>query len=239
LASGEPLTLVVNGRSLTIEACDGVQPTVFSLFLANMLRPGEGMKLAVDAGAGGGILSVVLALGGVEKIIAIERSPDACELLSRNAKANGVADQVQIICDDISNCGWITEADLVVSNPPTVPEREGSPSFVGGSGSDGLGFLSELLRMSAIWLRSGGSTQIVLSSLVNEGRFVSLCALADIVARPRGMIFVPIREFYYDSYTREDIARFLATGALLRESLSSAHPNEILTFYECFRRQAV
>lgn len=230
------LQLIVNSHPLRLEVRDGIQPTVFSLFLANMLKPDDGVKLAVDAGAGGGILSVILALGGVERVVAIERSAQACELIRANAMHNGVGDRIEIVCADIGDCASIRDADLVVSNPPTVPEQLGSPGFVAGSGSDGFAFLRALVEASGGWLRPGGVGQFVISSRVDEARFLDLCRDAGLVSRAISMMLAPVRGFYFSSYSAPELADFQAKGALLVEGHDGkGYLNEVLTFYECRR----
>jgi len=229
----------LRGRRLEILTHDGIQPTVFSLFLANIISRRRPVELAVDAGAGGGILALALGQMGVRKIIAIEQSERACELLKENARVNGLLDKIEVVCCDIREYNALHNVDLVVSNPPTVPEVGTAPTYISGAGQDGTAFLRALLEMSSTWLGIGGELQTVVSSLVDEKLFFSLCQSHGLSADPLASLVVPFRPFYYRSYTPELLADLTASGRIEVENYGEMrHLNELITVYACVVRKA-
>jgi hypothetical protein len=87
-----------------------------------------------------------------------------------------------------------------------------------------------------VWLRPGGAAQFVISSLVDEARFLDLCREAGLVSRAMSMMLAPVRGFYFSSYSAAELADFQSKGSLLVEGHDgTGYLNEILTFYECRR----
>ncbi len=217
---------------------EGIQPTVFSTFLANSLTVAPGDRLAVDAGAGGGILAITLALLGMPKVIAIDRSDQACELVKENAKRNGVADQIEVRCGDLHFRQPLQDVDLVVCNPPTIPERPGASTYISGAGPDGTDFLDALLTQLAAWLGPAGRAQIVLSSLVDAEALEGMLAANHLRITPDKTLIVPIRSFYYPSYGLAALEGSLqSTGQVIAErSTNSEHLNELVTVHMITRR---
>jgi ribosomal protein L11 methyltransferase len=54
-----------------------------------------------DIGSGSGILSITAALLGADGVLALEMDPMACEAARENVLANGVADRVQILAEEV------------------------------------------------------------------------------------------------------------------------------------------
>jgi len=80
-------------------------------------------SLAFDIGTGTGVLSVVLAARGVEKIIATDLNDRAVACAQENIDFLGLAPDVQVIKTHLFPDG---QAGLIVCNPPWLPARPSS-----------------------------------------------------------------------------------------------------------------
>jgi methylase of polypeptide subunit release factors len=210
---------------------------MFSLFLANALSVEEGHRFAIDAGAGSGILAITLAKLGVPRVIAIERNEAACEVLELNVQNNGVSGQIEVVEADIKDYEADGLADLVVSNPPTVPERHEGPAFIAGAGRDGMEFLSLLGPAVGRWLPGHGQLQMILSSLVGWERFAQYSTAANLEPVPRATLICPMRDFYMQAYSAKELREFVTNGAALADVPGDeSRLNEILTVFTCKRR---
>jgi len=230
----------VQGHSLDLVTAEGIQPTVFSLFLANLMRPGSGDRLAIDAGAGGGVLAIALARLGVARTIAVEHLGRACELIAENSRRNGVSGNVEVVEADIVQYDHPGYADMVVSNPPTIPEVNGLPYYALGAGPDGMKFLESLLIKSSRWLHDNGTLQLVLSSLVDTTRFFEICSASGFVPKPLATLLVPFRDFYYQCYPLHTLDLLAASGRIIAEVRDGQKSfSEFITVYSCSRRRSV
>ncbi len=115
----------------------------------------EQLKRAVDIGTGSGCLAVALAVHrpGVE-VDALDVSPKAVALAQRNANRHGVADRVCCLESDLLAAVAGQRYDLILANPPYVPESSMAglppeyrhePSLGLVAGSDGLDLVRRLL----------------------------------------------------------------------------------------------
>lgn len=230
------LDVWVQGVRLRVRTAKGVEPTPFSLFIANMMRVGVSHELAVDAGAGGGLLAIALARLGMANVIGVERNACACEIFAENVRLNRVAQQVTVVHADIADYTTPTAASLVVANPPTIPERPGLPEFVAGAGPDGLQFLRLLFQRSLAWLAQDGEIQFVASSLVGRKRLAGLAAQDGWSLEPRGSELVPLRSFYGLVFGTRADGTIAPPQAQDRDG-RIFHQNEIITVYRA-RREA-
>jgi methylase of polypeptide subunit release factors len=80
--------------------------------------------LAFDIGTGTGVLAAVLALRGMQKIIATDQDRRALRCAEENIARLGHAEKVDIVDADLFPPG---RASLIVCNPPWVPARPSSP----------------------------------------------------------------------------------------------------------------
>jgi release factor glutamine methyltransferase len=128
----------------------------------------EAQARVADVGTGSGCLAVTIACERPStRVIAIDVSDDAIEVARRNVIRHGVGDTVFLGIGDLLPDHLAAERfDLIVSNPPYVPERDratlppevqeyepGSALFAGG---DGLDVIRRLVRSSVDHLNSGG-----------------------------------------------------------------------------------
>lgn len=77
-------------------------------------------KTAIEIGSGTGLMSVVMAKYGAEKVIADDISPLACENTRVNAKKFGLDDKIEVVSGDSFDNIW-EGADLVTWMIPFFP----------------------------------------------------------------------------------------------------------------------
>lgn len=170
----EPLAYIVGRRefwNLTFEVSPDVlvprPETELIIEVTLELFPHRDAQLrACDVGTGSGCLAVAIACERAgAQVVATDVSGDALSVAARNAARHGVADRVALIAGDLF--GEIRETfDLIVSNPPYVPdeEREGLPPEVRDheppralfGGHDGLEIIRRLLAAAPARLKAGG-----------------------------------------------------------------------------------
>lgn len=123
-------------------------------------------RRVVDVGTGSGCLAVAIAHSrpGLD-VCAIDLSPEALAVARRNAARHGVDDRIVFLQGDL--LAPLTErADLIVANPPYVPNRDAghmSPEVVSHEphvalfgGPEGLEIARRLLTQAPAHLAPGG-----------------------------------------------------------------------------------
>lgn len=120
----------------------------------------------VDVGTGSGCLAIAIAhaLPSVQ-VIGVDVSPAALAVARRNATHHGVEDRVTLHRGDVLE-GVTGQFDLIVSNPPYVPEGDANvlqedvvryePYSALFGGRSGLEVIERLFRQSADHLARGG-----------------------------------------------------------------------------------
>lgn len=109
----------------------------------------------IDVGTGSGCLAVILAIEySSARVIAVDVSPLALDVAQRNASKHNVSERVAFIRGDLLE-GLADRADLIVSNPPYVPDSDASdlqpevaryePHTALYAGHDGLTVIRRLL----------------------------------------------------------------------------------------------
>jgi release factor glutamine methyltransferase len=132
---------------------------------------GAAEPVVVDLGAGSGAIALSLAHEHPgARVTAVERDPDAIEWTRHNAAARAAAGDrpVDVLAGDMTDPTLLPEldgaVDLVVSNPPYVPDGARVPREVADhdpplalwGGPDGLDVVRGLLVAAARLLRPGG-----------------------------------------------------------------------------------
>jgi release factor glutamine methyltransferase len=165
--------------------------------------------LVVDLCSGSGAIAAAVATErpGV-RVMAVERDPAALEWLRRNVVRLGLADRVRVVEGDATDSVTLSEVDgqvdLVLSNPPYVPEigaaglppevSEHDPHGAVFAGTDGLDVIRPLIPRVAALLRRGGAFVVehdethayVVPTLVHaDGRFAAVELHHDLGRRPR------------------------------------------------------
>jgi release factor glutamine methyltransferase len=157
----------------------------------------------VDLCTGSGALAIALAQHWPEaRLLGIDDSDAALEY----ARKNSAGTKVELLHADVTKPGLLTDldgqVDLVVANPPYVPdgapvEPEVShydPSHAVFGGADGMTVINAIVRLAGRWLRPGGFFAVehddTTSSLTCElisgtERFDDVVARTDLTGRPR------------------------------------------------------
>jgi release factor glutamine methyltransferase len=122
-------------------------------------------RMIVDVGTGSGCLAITLAVEfPLAHVTAIDVSAAALAIARRNAERHRVASRVAIL--HASMLQDAPDADLIVSNPPYVPDgyraalppevRDHEPPEALFAGPDGLDRIRELVAAAPARLHSGG-----------------------------------------------------------------------------------
>ncbi|WP_460547922.1 peptide chain release factor N(5)-glutamine methyltransferase [Geodermatophilus aquaeductus] len=165
--------------------------------------------VVVDLGAGSGAIALSLAHEHPgARVTAVERDPQAVEWTRHNAALRAAAGDraVTVLTGDMTDPALLRDldgtVDLVVSNPPYVPDGARVPREVADhdpplalwGGPDGLDVVRGLLTTAARLLRPGGALGIehadqqgsALPALVRgTGDFTDVADHPDLVGRPR------------------------------------------------------
>jgi release factor glutamine methyltransferase len=133
------------------------------------LYPDRDVPLRIaDVGTGSGILAVTLALEYPRSTVAaMDLSQEALAVAWQNAAKLGVADRVECVQSDLFGALDVdAEFDLIVSNPPYVPEAEADtlhpqvrdyePHLALFGGPDGHDVLRRLIPEAGRRLKAGG-----------------------------------------------------------------------------------
>ena len=170
---------------------------------------GRTAPVVVDLGSGSGAIALSIAHEHPgARVTAVERDPGAIEWTRHNAAARAAAGDtpVEVVAGDMTDPTLLGkldgEVDLVVSNPPYVPEGARVPREVADhdpplalwGGPDGLDVVRGLLVTAARLLRPGGAVGIEhadqqggsLPALVRRsGNFTRVDDHQDLAGRPR------------------------------------------------------
>jgi release factor glutamine methyltransferase len=148
----------------------------------------------LDIGTGSGCLAVTLALELPDATVtATDVSPDALAVAGENARRLGVASRVTFAL--AAGAGGGGPYDLVVSNPPYVPDgdhaglqpevRRFEPATALFAGVDGLDVVRAIVPEVWSRLRPGGAMVVEIG--IGQG------AAAEAIARAAGFVAVAVR----------------------------------------------
>jgi protein arginine N-methyltransferase 1 len=90
---------------------DEVRTNAFRRAINATIRKGD---IAIDLGAGTGLLSIFAAKSGAKKVYAIERDEQLCTIIEELAAANSVDDVVEVICGDSDLVSLPELADVLI-----------------------------------------------------------------------------------------------------------------------------
>jgi len=140
-----------------------------------------GSKKVLDIGTGSGAIAIALATESDAVVQAVELSPSAAEYASRNIALNRAA--VELFVSDFRDLQLgFASYDLVISNPPYIPQdaipidpevRNFDPQLALYSGVDGLDLIREIIEGASLLLRPGG--MLVLEHA--DGQSDQICEL--------------------------------------------------------------
>ena len=128
----------------------------------------ENSKSIIELGAGSGAISIAIAteasLKGLKvSLVAVEKSPAAAEWLNKNIAKYDLP--IRVVVEDVSTALPDIKADLVVANPPYIPNDEKLPIEVEnfepemalrGGAVDGIQVPKLFIDAATRLLKSGG-----------------------------------------------------------------------------------
>jgi release factor glutamine methyltransferase len=158
-----------------------------------------GIVSVVDLGSGSGALALAISTENPRtRVIAVEKDPAAIEWLKKNVSR--INEQVRIVESDVVDALEGVTCDVVIANPPYVPDSQELPRDVADhepavalfGGPTGLDIPGRFIDTAARLLKPGGFFALehtedqgaALKDLLSENFEDILCHL-DLTARPR------------------------------------------------------
>jgi release factor glutamine methyltransferase len=157
----------------------------------------------IDVCTGSGALALALAQHWPDaRVVGIDDSDTALEY----ARRNSVGTTVELMCADVTDPGLLAEldgkVDLVVSNPPYVPDAaelepevsDHDPPHAVFAGPDGMAVITSVVRLAGRWLRPGGlfavehddtTSSLTYKMISDTALFDDIVARVDLTGRPR------------------------------------------------------
>jgi release factor glutamine methyltransferase len=159
----------------------------------------DGSISVVDLGAGSGALALAIATEAPQThVIAVEKSPAAVEWLKENVSF--IDEKVRILESDVATALDGVKCDVVIANPPYVPDGQELPSDVKDhepadalyGGEDGMKSPRLFIQASSRLLKSGGFLAIEhheeqgleIAAVLHED-FTDILLHKDLTGRPR------------------------------------------------------
>jgi release factor glutamine methyltransferase len=198
------ITGVANFCDLTLQVGRGVlipRPET-ELLIENIvlhLRALTGQTSVIDLGAGSGAIAIAIASQvPTAHVIAVENDADALVWLRKNIEASDV--DVRIVPEDVSTALVGVRADLVVANPPYIPDDQDLPIevmnfephsalFGGKEGMDAprafIAAASRLLKDEGIFVMEHGEAQAYSVEQALSDDFTDIRMHTDLTNRPR------------------------------------------------------
>lgn len=131
--------------------------------LKNIESRSEGAVSVVDLGAGSGALTLAIATEAPQShLIAVEKDPAAVEWLRKNVSR--IDETVRILEADVEDALDGVKCDVVIANPPYIPDSQELPTDVAEhepatalfGGPDGMEIPRRFISAAARLLKSGG-----------------------------------------------------------------------------------
>lgn len=153
----------------------------------------------IDLGAGSGAMAISIATEAPNThVIAVEKSADAIEWLKQNVAFYD--ENIRIVQGDVADVLEGVKCDVVVANPPYVPDSQPLPKDVANfepaialfGGSDGLELPKRFIIAAARLLKTGGllaiehtETQGAAITKLLSADFNQIALHQDLTGRPR------------------------------------------------------
>lgn len=159
----------------------------------------SGIVSVVDLGSGSGALALAISTENSNtRVIAVEKDPAAIEWLKKNVSQ--INEQVRIVESDVVDALEGVTCDVVIANPPYVPDNQELPRDVADhepsialfGGPTGLDIPGRFIDTAARLLKSGGFFALehtenqgpAIASLLDEN-FADIVLHRDLTQRPR------------------------------------------------------
>ena len=159
----------------------------------------EGAISVVDLGAGSGALTLAIATEAPQThLIAVEKDPAAVEWLRKNVSR--IDETVRILESDVEDALDGVKCDVVIANPPYIPDgqelpkdvAEHEPAIALFGGEDGMTIPRRFINAAARILKSGGflaiehhESQSIDIAAAMLADFENVECHNDLVGRPR------------------------------------------------------
>lgn len=179
------------------------RPETEALLEWAMKQPLPSSPVIVDLCTGSGALALALAHAWPQaQVVAVEKSPEALVYARRNCAGSAV----EVLEGDVTVPSLLSDrtgtVDLLVSNPPYIPEGadldpeviDHDPAGALFGGPDGMAVIVPIIALAARLLRAGGRLGIehddttadqVVAALDRDGTFGDITARHDLTGRPR------------------------------------------------------
>lgn len=205
--AGEPVQYITGSAyfcNLTLNVGPGVlipRPET-ELLVENILihlRSLPGQVSVIDLGSGSGALALAIATEiPSARVIAVEKDPEALVWLRRNIELIGA--DVRVVAEDVATALEGVKADLVVANPPYIPNDQELPFEVKNfephvalfGGRDGMEIpkifitaAARLLKPEGLFVMEHGEEQGLAIAQTLEKDFTDIRVHADLNSRPR------------------------------------------------------
>jgi release factor glutamine methyltransferase len=159
----------------------------------------DGAVSVVDLGAGSGALTLAIATEAPQThLIAVEKDPAAVEWLRKNVSR--IDETVRILESDVEDALDGVKCDVVIANPPYIPDgqelpkdvAEHEPAIALFGGEDGMTIPRRFINAAARLLKSGGFFAIehhesqpidIAAAMLSD--FENIQCHNDLVGRPR------------------------------------------------------
>ncbi|MDP1710999.1 MAG: peptide chain release factor N(5)-glutamine methyltransferase [Candidatus Nanopelagicaceae bacterium] len=206
--NGEPLqyiTGIAYFYNLTLEVGPGVlvpRPETEQLVesILTHLKSSEKPTSVIDLGAGSGAIALAIATQvPTAHVIAVENDADALVWLRKNCESADA--EVRIVAEDVATALLGVKADLVVANPPYIPNSQKLPNDVlihephaalFGGGGDGMetprifiDAAARLLKPGGLFVMEHGEEQAVAVDAKLSEDFIEIKNHMDLNQRPR------------------------------------------------------
>jgi release factor glutamine methyltransferase len=153
----------------------------------------------IDLGAGSGALALAIATEAKDtRVIAVENSPEAIYWLKKNVSV--ISQNVRVVEGDVADVLPGIKCDVVIANPPYIPDAQALPRDVAGfephaalfGGPTGMELPRIFITAAARLLKSAGV--LVIEHTEEQGAaiaseltldFESITLHDDLVGRPR------------------------------------------------------
>ncbi len=159
----------------------------------------DGAVSVIDLGAGSGALTLAIATEAPQThLIAVEKDPAAVEWLRKNVSR--IDETVRILESDVEDALDGVKCDVVIANPPYIPDgqelpkdvAEHEPAIALFGGEDGMTIPRRFINAAARLLKSGGFFAIehhegqpidIAAAMLSD--FENIQCHNDLVGRPR------------------------------------------------------
>ena len=167
--------------------------------ISNLQKSVQGEISVIDLGAGSGALALAIATEAPRsRVIAVEKSAEAIAWLKKNVAK--ISENVRVVEGDVAEVLPGVKSDIVIANPPYIPDRQRLPRDVAEhephialfGGATGLEVPKLFIDAAARLLKRGGVLAIehteeqggAIDALLSR-EFVDIVLHQDLTGRPR------------------------------------------------------